>query len=68
MAERDLMCPSDRIRIRSEWGGKYTAVGCGHKATYDSVCSHLDCQVAREGEAPPGWRDRPEPNDTRLGR
>jgi len=61
-AESDLACPAEEIRIEQGLGGEYKAVGCGHKATYQTACEGLHCEVRGEGEKPLGWRDRPDPN------
>lgn len=59
-ATRDLACPSKQIRVFREFGGRYVATGCGRTAAYDTVCEQLQCDVARAGERPAGWRDRPD--------
>jgi hypothetical protein len=61
-ASRDLRCPQKSLRLERAWGGRYTVRGCGKSAVYHSSCLGLSCQVGREGEVPPGWRDRPNPD------
>ncbi|APR83582.1 Hypothetical protein A7982_08931 [Minicystis rosea] len=67
-ASSDLDCPQNEIRIEKEWGGRFKAMGCGHKAFYNTGCDGLRCSVAPEGQAVP-WRDRgdpkPQPGDMR---
>lgn len=58
-AVKDLACPSKRIGVRRDVGGTYVATGCGRSARYQSVCEQLQCDVAKEGERPAAWRDRP---------
>jgi hypothetical protein len=60
-AEKDLICPQDRIDLERKWGGKYVARGCGRKTTYDTICEGVKCNVSREGEEAPAWRGRPDP-------
>ena len=61
-AEKDLDCPAADIRIEQKLGGKFKAIGCGHKVEYQTACDGLQCVVYGEGEkAVPAWRDRPEP-------
>lgn len=61
-AQKDLDCPMDDIRVTEEYGGVYKAVGCGRKASYQTLCEHLSCEVKGEGQGPVGWRDRPDPS------
>ena len=60
-AEKDLICPQDRIDLEKQWGGKYVARGCGRKTTYDTICEGVQCDVSKEGEEAPAWRGRPDP-------
>lgn len=62
-ATRDLACPSKQISVTRGVGGRYVASGCGRSAAYQTVCQQLQCEVSREGERPPAWRDRPDPDD-----
>ena len=60
-ASTDFDCPQSDIRIDKEWGGRFSARGCGQKATYNTGCDDgIHCIVQPEGKAVP-WRDRPEP-------
>jgi hypothetical protein len=59
-AETDLDCPGDQIRITQQFGGRFEAIGCGHKAVYNTACEGLRCTVAEPGKNIP-WRDRPDP-------
>lgn len=59
-ASSDLDCPQREIRVTKEWGGRFEAIGCGHKALYNTACDGLRCTVAPEGQAVP-WRARPDP-------
>jgi hypothetical protein len=59
-AEGDLDCPQKEIRVTKEWGGRFEAIGCGHKKVYNTACEGLKCTVAPEGESVP-WRSRPDP-------
>ncbi|MBM4358844.1 MAG: hypothetical protein FJ096_12135 [Deltaproteobacteria bacterium] len=59
-AEKDLACPSKQIEVFREVGGRYVASGCGRSVRYQTTCEQLQCDVAREGERPAAWRDRPE--------
>jgi hypothetical protein len=59
-ASSDLDCPQSDIRLMQELGGRVTAIGCGHKVTYNTGCEGLRCTVAPEGQAIP-WRARPDP-------
>jgi hypothetical protein len=59
-AEGDLDCPQKQIRVVKDWGGRFEAIGCGHKKIYNTACDGLRCVVAPEGEAVP-WRARPDP-------
>lgn len=59
-ASSDLDCPQRDIRLIQEFGGRVVAIGCGHKATYNTGCEGLRCVVAPEGQTVP-WRDRPDP-------
>ncbi len=60
-AEKDLPCAGDKIVIEEKLGGRYAASGCGRTVTYASACDGLSCDVSREGEEAPAWRDRPDP-------
>lgn len=60
-AEKDLACPGDRIHVEQQLGGRYKATGCGRTQSYDSICQGIDCQVSKEGDQAPAWRDRPDP-------
>jgi hypothetical protein len=60
-ASNDFDCPESEIHIEKDWGGRFTAKGCGQKATYNTGCDDgIHCIVQPEGKAVP-WRDRPEP-------
>lgn len=59
-ASADLDCPQREIRVTKELGGRFAAIGCGHKAMYNTACDGLRCVVAPEGQSVP-WRDRPAP-------
>lgn len=61
LAERDLDCAPDDIRIEEEWGGRFEATGCGRKAQYDARCDGGRCVVTEATGPRPGWRDRPDP-------
>lgn len=61
LAERDLDCAPDQIRIEVEWGGRFEAIGCGRKAQYDARCDGGRCSVTEATGPRPGWRDRPDP-------
>jgi hypothetical protein len=67
-ATRDLACPSKQIQVYRELGGRYVARGCGRMAAYDTVCEQLQCDVARAGERPAGWRDRPDYSSPEMQR
>jgi hypothetical protein len=67
-AQKDLDCPMDDIRVSEEYGGYYKAVGCGRKASYQTLCEHLSCEVKGEGDGAVGWKDRPDPNAPVLPR
>ena len=58
-AERDLDCPVADIRLEEGWGGRWQAIGCGRKASYNAKCDGISCEVAPGSGAVP-WRDRPE--------
>jgi hypothetical protein len=60
-AEVDLDCPGENIRLEQHLAGRFTAIGCGHKALYETACDGLSCVVRGEGEPSIPWRDRPEP-------
>ena len=57
-ATKDLQCPMSEIRVEEGWGGRWEAVGCGRKASYNAKCDGINCQVAPDGAAVP-WADRP---------
>jgi hypothetical protein len=59
-AVKDLACPSKKIAVHRTVGGIYIATGCGRSVRYQTVCEQLQCDVAKEGERPAGWRDRPD--------
>ena len=59
-AETDLACPAKEIRITQLLGGKFEAIGCGHRAEYLTACEGLRCVVEDQGKAVP-WRARPDP-------
>src|SRR5262245_37069023 len=61
-AETDLSCPGNEIRITQLLGGRFEAVGCGHRAEYLTACEGLQCVVEDQGKAVP-WRARPDPDD-----
>jgi hypothetical protein len=60
-AERDLDCAQSAIRITERIGGRFDAVGCGHRATYITACEGLQCTVEEPGKSIP-WRARPDPS------
>jgi hypothetical protein len=62
-ASTDLDCPQGDIRVVKEWGGRFEAVGCGHRAIYNTGCDGLRCTAAPEGQVVP-WADRPGPTPT----
>lgn len=64
-ASGDLDCPQSEIRITQAWGGRFEAIGCGHKKVYNTACEDVRCSVAPEGEAVP-WRARPDPDSPIL--
>ncbi|MBI4952198.1 MAG: hypothetical protein HY908_09200 [Myxococcales bacterium] len=66
-APKDLSCPDKDVTVTPEWGGKYTAIGCGRTASYHSMCQGLHCKVGLEGEEPQPWRDRPTPEEPEAG-
>ena len=57
-ASKDLDCPQAEIRAEEGWGGRWHAVGCGRKASYNAKCDGISCQVVPDGAAVP-WEDRP---------
>jgi hypothetical protein len=59
-AEADLDCPGREIRITQKIGGRFEAVGCGHRAEYLTACDGLQCVVEDPGKSVP-WRARPDP-------
>ena len=61
-AEADLNCPGKEIRITQLFGGKFEAIGCGHRAEYSTACEGLQCVVEDQGKSVP-WRARPDPLD-----
>ena len=61
-ASSDLDCPQKDLRIEQSIGGRFTAVGCGHRAVYLTACEGLKCTVAPEGQVVP-WRARPDPSE-----
>jgi hypothetical protein len=62
-AEADLSCPGNEIRITQMLGGRFEAVGCGHRAEYLTACEGLQCVVEDPGKSVP-WRARPDPPRT----
>ena len=62
-ASSDLDCPQKDIRIVRSLGGQFEAIGCGHRASYNTACEGLRCTVAPEGQTVP-WRARPDPTPT----
>jgi hypothetical protein len=62
-AEKDLDCAQEQIRITQQFGGRFDAFGCGHRATYLTACEGLKCTVEEEGKSIP-WRARPDPTPT----
>lgn len=62
-AETDLDCPGNEIRVTQQLGGRFEAVGCGHRAEYNTACEGLQCVVEEQGKSVP-WRARPEPTPT----
>ncbi len=61
LAEEELDCGPDEIRISEELGGRLLAVGCGHKQIYDARCEGVKCVVTKADGPALGWRDRPDP-------
>lgn len=59
-ASTDLDCPQREIRVSKAWGGRFEAIGCGHRVVYNTACDGLRCTVAPSGEAVP-WHARPDP-------
>lgn len=62
LAETDLDCGPDDIRIEQELGGRFLAIGCGRKARYDARCEGVKCVVTEADGPALGWRDRPDPS------
>ncbi len=62
-AESDLGCPQSDIRITQEMGGRFIAIGCGHKVVYLTACDGLRCVVNEDGKPVP-YHDRPDPMRT----
>jgi hypothetical protein len=62
-AEKDFDCAQEAIRITQQLGGRFEAIGCGHRATYITACEGLQCTVEEQGQSIP-WRARPEPTPT----
>jgi hypothetical protein len=62
-AEADLNCPAKEIRITQLLGGRFEAIGCGHRAEYLTACEGLQCVVEEPGKSVP-WRARPDPTPT----
>jgi hypothetical protein len=62
-AETDLDCPGDQIHITQQLGGRFEAVGCGHRAEYLTACEGLRCVVEEPGKAVP-WRAHPDQTPT----
>jgi len=61
-AEADLDCPGNEIRITQKLGGRFEAIGCGHRAEYLTACEGVRCVVEDPGKSVP-WRARPDPDD-----
>jgi len=61
LAEDELDCGPDEIRISEELGGRLLAVGCGRKQLYDARCEGVKCVVTKADGPALGWRDRPDP-------
>lgn len=61
LAEEELDCGPDEIRISEELGGRLLAVGCGRKQLYDARCDGVKCVVTKVDGPALGWRDRPDP-------
>jgi hypothetical protein len=59
-ASTDLDCPQSEIHVSKDLGGRFEAIGCGHRIVYNTGCEGLRCVVAPEGQAVP-WRARPDP-------
>jgi hypothetical protein len=62
-AERDFDCAQPQIRVTQQLGGRFEAIGCGHRATYVTACEGLQCTVEEQGKSIP-WRARPDPVGT----
>lgn len=61
LAEEELDCGPDEIRITEELGGRLLAIGCGRKQLYDARCAGVKCVVTKADGPTLGWRDRPDP-------
>lgn len=59
-AQKDLDCPQQDIRVTQDLGGRFTAIGCGHKRVYNTACDALQCVVNDEASPVP-WHVRPDP-------
>jgi hypothetical protein len=59
-AEKDFDCAQEQIRITQQLGGRFEAIGCGHRATYLTACEGLQCTVEEQGKSIP-WHARPDP-------
>ena len=59
-AEKDFDCAQSEISVTSKLGGRFEAIGCGHRATYLTACEGLQCTVEEQGKSVP-WRARPDP-------
>ena len=64
-AARDLDCPTSKIVVHEELGGRYEAIGCGRKARYRTACEGVTCEVRPEDGPAIPWRDRPDPDRPR---
>ena len=62
-AEHDFDCAQEQIRVTQQLGGRFEAIGCGHRATYLTACEGLKCTVEEQGKSIP-WRARPDPVGT----
>ena len=62
-AEKDFDCAQESIRVNQQLGGRFEAIGCGHRATYLTACEGLKCTVEEQGQSIP-WRARPDPTPT----
>ena len=66
-AADDLVCAESTLRVRREFDGTYTAIGCGKRASYNALCEGTQCAVSREGQglrSPPPNAPAPDPPGT----